>query len=101
MALDVSDVVSKLSWKKSVKKKMDTENIECFANSLESQCSLSTQPRDPDHLLKVDFEVIEWASMTLTGESVGPTNVDVHVKSILKDLNPKKAPRPDKSRIKS
>ena len=73
----------------------DTEKAECLADSLEAQCSPSTLPCDPDHLTEVDSEVTEWASMPPTGEPVRPTDVE-EVKSILKDLNPKKAPGPDK-----
>ncbi|CAH2097930.1 unnamed protein product [Euphydryas editha] len=72
----------------------DLDKAECLADSLESQCSPSSQPVDPEHLLKVDSEVDRLAASPPTGDPLSPTTVE-EVESIIKSLHAKKAPGPD------
>ncbi|CAH2092446.1 unnamed protein product [Euphydryas editha] len=75
----------------------DLDKAECLASSLESQCSPSTEPIDPGHLCEVNLEVERRAAATPSpsDEPLSPTTLD-EVKSILQDLNTKKAPGPDR-----
>lgn len=75
----------------------DDEKAECLADSLESQCSPSTQPIDQAHLSKVNAEVDRRSSLPPTEDPdnpLPPVTPD-EVLDIIKNLNPRKAPGPD------
>lgn len=74
----------------------DDEKAECLADSLESQCSPSREPVDPDHLREVESHVERLvASRTIPPNTpLEPTTLD-EVKSIIRDLKPRKAPGAD------
>lgn len=71
----------------------DDEKAECLASSLESQCSPSLEPVDPDHLATVDSTVERLASLPPV-DLLPPTNVP-EVQSIIKGLRTKSAPGAD------
>ena len=75
----------------------DSEKAECLADSLESQCTPSTQPVDSSHLLKVDSEVERRSSLPPVEDPDDPlppaTPDEVH--DIIKGLRPRKAPGTD------
>jgi hypothetical protein len=75
----------------------DSEKAECLADSLESQCSPSSQPVDSRHLLKVNEEVERRTSLPPVEDADDPlppvTADEVH--DIIKGLHPRKAPGSD------
>ena len=76
----------------------DDEKAECLADSLEAQCSPSTQPVDPAHLLKVEAEVERRSSLPPQedpDDPLPPVTPD-EVAEIIKRLKPRKAPGPDR-----
>ena len=73
------------------------EKAEVLADSLEAQCSPSSQPVDEAHLLKVDAEVERRASLPPVEDPDDPlppvTPDEVH--DIIRNLKPRKAPGSD------
>lgn len=71
----------------------DDEKAECFADSLESQCSPSLEPTDDEHVQMVDSEV-ERILATPPTIPLEPTTVE-EVQTIIRDLRSRKAPGAD------
>ena len=75
----------------------DDEKSECLADSLEAQCTPSSQPVDKAHLAKVDAEVERRTSLPPNEDPDDPlppvTPDEVH--EIIKGLKPRKAPGSD------
>lgn len=75
----------------------DSEKAECLADSLEAQCTPSTQPVDNSHLLKVDSEVERRTALPPVedpDDPLPPVTPD-EVQDIIKGLRPRKAPGSD------
>lgn len=73
----------------------DAHKAECLADGFESQCSPSSLPADPNHLLKVDSEVVRRISLPLKDPPIRPTSTD-EVATIIRDQHAKKAPGQDR-----
>ncbi|KAI8427039.1 hypothetical protein MSG28_014680 [Choristoneura fumiferana] len=71
----------------------DDEKAECLAASLESQCSPSQLPVDPNHLLKVENEV-DRRSLIAPVDPITPVTVS-ELGDLVKRLRVKKAPGSD------
>jgi hypothetical protein len=69
------------------------EKSECLADSMETQCSPSTLPCDPDHIAHVDREVERFSAAPPT-TFLRPTTVD-EVRTLIKGLKPRSAPGAD------
>lgn len=71
----------------------DEEKAECFADSIASQCSPSTQECDPGHVREVEEEVRHKTSLPLTSDPITVSPDEIH--SIIKGLKGNKAPGVD------
>ncbi|KAJ0176713.1 hypothetical protein K1T71_007892 [Dendrolimus kikuchii] len=71
----------------------DEEKAECLAQSLELQCSPTTQNVDQSHLTEVDSEVERRSS--LPAETTLDTVTVEEVQDLIKSLKPRKAPGTD------
>lgn len=72
----------------------DDEKAECLADSLETQCTPSSQPIDPDHLNMVNSEVEHKSSLPPI-DSLPEITLE-EVQKVIKELKPKKAPGLDR-----
>lgn len=72
----------------------DLEKAECLADSLESQCTLSTQPADPSHVALVESEVEARLARAPADDPLPPVTLD-ELRQTLRTMHPKKAPGPD------
>ncbi|RXF69280.1 reverse transcriptase family protein, partial [Desulfovibrio sp. DS-1] len=68
----------------------DEEKAECLAQSLELQCSPTTQNVDQSHLTEVDSEVERRSSLPAE-TTLDPVTVE-EVQDLIKSLKPRKAP---------
>lgn len=71
----------------------DAEKAECFADSIASQCSPSTQECDPAHVRAVEDEVLRRASLPLTSDPITTSPDEIH--EFIKGLKANKAPGAD------
>lgn len=71
----------------------DAEKAECFADSIASQCSPSTQECDPVHIQRVEAEVNNLKSQPITTDPLSVSTDEIQ--SIIKGLKVKKAPGMD------
>lgn len=72
----------------------DDEKAECLAESLESQCSPSSNPVDPEHLDTVNSEVERIAALGPSAPPLPHIRAS-EVRTIIKNLHPRKAPGAD------
>lgn len=72
----------------------DDEKSECLADSLQAQCSPSTLPCDPAHLLEVDSELARRQALPPSDPPLALVT-EQEVRDIIKSLPPRKAPGSD------